>query len=62
MVHLIIAISVDPDEMQHFIWVFTVCQSDCLGVSSLQRVNSFVCFVALRPKSTAKVMAGWSKG
>ena len=24
--------SVDPDEMQHFIWVFTVCQSTCLPV------------------------------
>ena len=25
--------------MQHFIWVFTVCQSTRLGVSGLQRVN-----------------------
>ena len=25
--------------MLHFIWVFTVCQSTCLGVSFLQRVN-----------------------
>ena len=40
--------SVDPDEMQHyaafyfmlhFIWVFTVCKSTCLGVSRIQRVN-----------------------
>ena len=33
--------SVDPDEMQHFIWVFTVCKSICLGVSQIQRVNIF---------------------
>ena len=26
--------------MQHFIWVFTVCQSTCLGVSGAQRVIS----------------------
>ena len=29
--------NVEPDEMPHnmwhFIWVFTVCQSNCLGVS-----------------------------
>ena len=25
--------SVDPDEMQHFIWAFTVCKSTWLGVS-----------------------------
>ena len=25
--------------MQHFIWVFTVCQSTHLGVSGLQRVK-----------------------
>ena len=36
--------SADPDEicnMQYFIWVFTVCQSICLPVSSLRmkRVN-----------------------
>ena len=36
--------SVDPDEMQmkchtlrHFIWVFTVYQSICLGVSSIYK-------------------------
>ena len=35
--------SADPDEMphymRHFIWVFTVCQNNPLGVSDLQRVN-----------------------
>ena len=31
--------SVDLDEMQHFIWVLTVCKSTCLGVSQIQRVN-----------------------
>ena len=30
--------------MRHFIWVFTVCQSTRLGVSSLQRVNRVYCF------------------
>ena len=30
----------DPDELCHFIWVFTVCQSTCLEVSGLQRVNA----------------------
>ena len=25
--------------LQHFIWVFTVCQSTCLEVSSLQKVK-----------------------
>ena len=39
---LILANSADPDEcsvMLHFIWVFTICQSAHLGVSSLQRVK-----------------------
>ena len=37
---LVLANSVDPDEiMQHFIWVFTVCQSMHLGVNSIQRVK-----------------------
>ena len=31
--------SADPDEMWHFIWVFTVCYSINLGVPRLQRVN-----------------------
>ena len=35
----ILTISVDPDEMQHYIWVFTVCKSTYLGVSHIQRVN-----------------------
>ena len=42
MVVLISANSTDPNEMQHnaaFIWVFTVCQSSHLGVSSIQRVK-----------------------
>ena len=36
--------SVDTDEMHilwHFIWVFTVCQSTCLGGFSIQRVKWF---------------------
>ena len=36
---LVLTDSVDPDEMLHFIWVFTVCQNTHLGVSSIQRVN-----------------------
>ena len=32
--------------MRHFIWVFTVCQSICLGVSDRQRVNPFTFFVS----------------
>ena len=37
---LILANSADYDEiMLHFIWVFTVCQSTGLGVSSMQRVK-----------------------
>ena len=40
----IIANSEDLDEMWHFIWVFTVCQSTHLGVSSLQRLRSYVIF------------------
>ena len=35
-----LANSDDPDEMLHFIWVFTFCQSTHLGVSSIQRVNN----------------------
>ena len=37
---LVLANSVDPDNcafMQHFIWVFTVCQSTHLEVSSRQK-------------------------
>ena len=36
-----IANSADPDEMPHFIWVFTVCQSTCLLVSRMQRICLF---------------------
>ena len=38
-IDFVLANSADPDEMPHFIWVFTVCQSTCLGVSAPQRVN-----------------------
>ena len=31
-----------------------------VGGGFLAQVSLFVCFVALRPKSTAMVMAGWS--
>ena len=37
---LIIVNRVDPDKMQHYahyIWVFTICQSTRLGVSSVQK-------------------------
>ena len=34
--------SVDPYEMQHFIWVFTVCKSTHLGVSRVQWAN--ICY------------------
>ena len=34
----IITKSIDPDEMLHFIWVFTVCQSTHLVVTSIQMV------------------------
>ena len=37
---LILVNSVDPDEMQHYILICTVCQSSArLGVSSVQRVK-----------------------
>ena len=45
---LILTNNVDPDEMQHyaafhiilrFIWVFTVCITTRLGVSSIQKVK-----------------------
>ena len=32
--------SVDPDEMHHFIRVFTVCKSTCLGVSRIQKLKT----------------------
>ena len=41
--HFVLANSANPDEMylmRHFIWVFTVCHSTHLGVSSPQRVNN----------------------
>ena len=31
--------SEDPDEMQHYIWVFTVCQSTQLEVNGIHRVK-----------------------
>ena len=37
---LIVGNSADPEEMLHSFWVFTICQSTRLGVSTLQRVNS----------------------
>ena len=36
---LILANSADPFEMQHFICIFTVCKSDFLRVSNIQRVK-----------------------
>ena len=41
--------SVDPDEMQHFILVFTVCKSTCLGVpeyKGLKRVNNICTIIS----------------
>ena len=37
-IDFVLANSADPDEM-HLIWVFTVCQSNHLGVSGLQSFN-----------------------
>ena len=31
--------------MQHFVWVFTVCHSSCLGVSGLQKVKQRIIFL-----------------
>ena len=31
--------SEDPDEMPHYIWVFTVCQSTQLEVNGIHRVK-----------------------
>ena len=42
----ILANSADPDEMpheQHFIWVFTVCQTTYLSVSRMKRVKTLEC-------------------
>ena len=44
---LILANRVDPNEMQHFIWVFTVCQSSRYRVSSIQRVKNIVYYVCI---------------
>ena len=38
-INFVLANSTDPDEMLHFIWVFTVCKSPDSGVSSLKRVK-----------------------
>ena len=36
--------------MLHFIWVFTVCKSTCLGISQVQRCNQlFACWVIFQP-------------
>ena len=32
--------SVDPDKMQHFIWISTACKTTSLGVFGIQRLNS----------------------
>ena len=45
--------SVDPDQTAP---IGAVCSGSTLFTSILL----FVCFVALRPKSTAMVIAGWS--
>ena len=40
-IDVVLANSADPDEMPPyaaFLWVFTVCQRTCLGVSGLQMV------------------------
>ena len=51
----VLANSKDPEEMQHFICVFTVCQSTPLGVCSLQRVIGFICFFLVK-EGTEKVL------
>ena len=40
----LIANNVDPDQMQHSIWVFTVCQSAHFGVTHIQRVKLKIVF------------------
>ena len=39
MAVFVIADSVDPDEMWHFIWIFTVCQRTNLRVICIEMVN-----------------------
>ena len=52
-IHLVLAKSVDPDEMQHIMWhfirVFTVCQNISLGVSGLQRVKDIRNVLIIKP-------------
>ena len=35
--------------MRHFIWVYTVCESACLGVTPIQRVNFQTSLIKLCP-------------
>ena len=39
-IDFVLANSADPDEMPPY-WVFLVCQSTCLGVPSLKRVEAW---------------------
>ena len=39
------------DKMLHFIWVFTVCQSTLLGVSSIQRVKDVSIMILLNVRA-----------
>ena len=47
--------------MWHFIWVFTVCQSTCLKVSSAQKVNLGTAFLNAATFLNAEHKAGLSK-
>ena len=60
--------SADPDEIPHyiesFILVFTVCQSTCLQVSRLKRVNPNTKKVSIKSsyQITLKVDKNWITG
>ena len=43
-IDFVLASCADSDEMLHFIWNFNVCESTCIGVSSLQRAKPLVTF------------------
>ena len=41
--------------LRHFFWVFTVCRSTPVGISSIERVNNF-CFCALSSSDIAEIL------
>ena len=46
-INFALANSADPDEMPHFIWVLTVCQSTRFGVPSLQMVIIIIIIIII---------------